>query len=100
MTPPADDIKVVTVEDDNAFREHLGERFRGHILAVTYWEALLLHYRGTSDAEAVAVTFEDIAERAVEVLLRRRHDQGPPIREIRGRIFVAHRRQGVWRPQQ
>lgn len=29
MTPPADDIKVVTVEDDNAFREHLVALLRG-----------------------------------------------------------------------
>jgi len=83
----------------DAIDEYLGSRFAGQVMAMTYWELLLMGYRGTSDATAAAVRFEDIAERAVEVLLNRQEDTGPPVREIRGRAFLCERRGGVWRPQ-
>ena len=48
---------------------------------------------------AVCVKLEGLVDRALELLLRPRDPQTPPIREIQEQIYLCRRKNGVWREE-
>jgi DNA-binding LacI/PurR family transcriptional regulator len=68
------------------------------VVPITLYELLQTAFTGIRDAVAVVVKFEDLAKRAIELLLRSNHE-GPPVRETQARIYLYFRRNGVWREE-
>ncbi len=68
------------------------------IVPITYFEMLPSCYSGIRDSVAFVAKFEDLANRAVELLLRPR-PVAPPVREIQARIYQCRRQNGVWREE-
>lgn len=71
-----------------------------NVVGLTFQEMLPLAYTGLSDATAVCMRFEDIARRAIELLLRPRStaaEPAPPTREIQERVYICQRIDGVWK---
>lgn len=68
------------------------------VVPITYFELLPTSFSGIRDAVAFAVKFEDLANRAIELLLRPQ-PEAPPVREIQARVYRCRRRHGVWREE-
>jgi DNA-binding transcriptional regulator YhcF (GntR family) len=68
------------------------------VVPITYFELLPTSFSGIRDAVAFVVKFEDLAKRAIELLLRPQ-PEAPPVREIQARVYRCRRHHGVWREE-
>ncbi len=66
------------------------------IVAMTYYEILRMNYIGFREATAVCVKFEELARRALDLLLRPRSDKEQPRREILEQTHFYRRIHGDW----
>jgi len=92
---------VHTAGDETRMRDVLDDFFLGkftndQIVVTTFRETLTMSYTGLSDATAVCVRFRDIAERAMDLLQRKRSAHEAPARETQGGVYLCRRKQGVW----
>jgi DNA-binding transcriptional regulator YhcF (GntR family) len=78
--------------------------FHGHfqndaVVPIVPFELLATTYTGIRDAVAVVVKFEDLARRAIELLVRPKDLHASPTREIHAPIFLGRRKEGKWREE-
>jgi DNA-binding LacI/PurR family transcriptional regulator len=78
--------------------------FHGHfqddaVIPIVPFELLLTAFTGIRDAVAVVVKFEDLARRAIELLVRTKNLHPSPTREIHAPIFLCRRKEGKWREE-
>ncbi len=78
--------------------------FHGHfqndaVVPIIPFEMLATTYTGIRDAVAVVVKFEELARRAIELLVRPKSLHSAPTREIHAPIFLCRRKDGKWREE-
>jgi DNA-binding LacI/PurR family transcriptional regulator len=69
------------------------------IVGMVYREYLPLSYSGFRDATAMCVKYEDLARRALDLLVRARSENEPPRREIIEQTYLFRRKDGVWKEE-
>lgn len=76
------------------FRDHFPPEA---IVGLSKPEYLKMNFNGMGKAAAVCMSFEHLARRALELLLRPREKDSPPVREAHEEICLYERENGVWK---
>lgn len=69
------------------------------IAGMLFSEYLPVMYNGMGPGFVVCTRFENLARRALELLLRPRESDEPPVREFHEQIYFYQRREGIWELQ-
>jgi len=69
------------------------------VVGMVYREYLPTNYAGFRDSTAMCVKYEDLARRALDLLMRSRSENESPRREIIEQTYLFRRKDGVWREE-